>query len=315
MTKTITWVGRFDTSSAWGNINTHLVAALEKQGWNILKNVHNEGKNLTPLQVYSDYPPRLPNVQHKHNLSYTSWEFEVIPPDYIEHLNQFDANVASCEWIADSYRNAVQPKTTYCHHGYDPAEFYPDGETMDWATLDIPEDATVVLWAGGTDKRHGFDIALKVLDQLPKGFYLVAKQSSHYPEQPAQHKRLRVIRETLSSLAPLYRAADVFLQSARAVGFSLPALEAWACGCPVVAGQLPPLMEYLPHEWLVDGEWVDGGKHHIHDCAIRWFEPDINQLVKTIQSFSGDYYGKPPDSLTWDAIAKLFGELLKPYVN
>jgi glycosyltransferase involved in cell wall biosynthesis len=46
-------------------------------------------------------------------------------------------------------------------------------------------------------------------------------------------------------LLALFHAATALLQPSLAEGFGLPALEAMACGCPVIASDIPPLREVL----------------------------------------------------------------------
>ena len=44
-------------------------------------------------------------------------------------------------------------------------------------------------------------------------------------------------------LAAAYRRADFLVHTAEAEGFGLPLIEAMACGCPVIASDLPVLRE------------------------------------------------------------------------
>ena len=49
----------------------------------------------------------------------------------------------------------------------------------------------------------------------------------------------------LEQLLSVFQAATALLQPSLAEGFGLPALEAIACGCPVIASDIPPLREVL----------------------------------------------------------------------
>jgi len=94
-----------------------------------------------------------------------------------------------------------------------------------------------------------------------------------------------VTRRDLDDLAPLYRAGDVFLLSARGVGFALPVLEALACGLPVASTDLPPVHEYAGERVVFSGgTWLSMGVHHVHsDCTPVWFEPDVDALAEAVQ--------------------------------
>jgi len=142
----------------------------------------------------------------------------------------------------------------------------------------------VLLWVGGTDRRHGFDVAAQVMNLLPADWHLVAKQSVHYPPDERPHARVHVLRADLPSLAPLYRAADVYLHSARGVGVSLPCLEAIACGLPVASTDLPPVHEYAGDRVkFAGGTWRPMGAHHVHpDCRPEWLEPDVEALAQAV---------------------------------
>lgn len=316
MQKAISWIGDFQGSGAWPTINRHLTAALEKQGYTILRNVHNIGDDLTPIAIFSGYPVKFPNVRHALNLSYTSWEFDQLPSSFIKELNQFDLNIAASQWTAGIYERLTATPATFCHHGFDPAEFNPHGEKADFEQLTGHNltDKKILLWVGGTDKRHGFDVAVEVMKLLPEDYVLVAKQSIHYPPQSIPHERVFILRQDFESLAPLYRGAYALLHTARAVGFSLPVLEAMACDCPVISDYLPPLAEVMGRS-PQNQQIVNGGCHHIYpEVEINWIEPDAEQLAEQVLSnqFVYEPFRKKAVSLySWDAIARRFSKIIE----
>lgn len=323
MKPTLSWIGDFQGTGAWPTINRALTAALEKQGYTILRNVHNEGKALTPIAVFSGYPVTFPNVRHKVTISYTSWEFEALPEAFIQELNQFDLNIAASAWTASVYKRLTNKPATSCHHGYHPQVFSPFGEKVDFSTLTGRDwsGKKVLLWVGGTDARHGFDSAVQVIDLLPEDYVLFAKQSIHYPAQSIPHERVFIYREDVPSLAPYYRSAYALLHTARAVGFSLPAMEALACGCPVITAPLPPLKEYKDSLLLVfAGEYtpVKAGYHHIYkDVPITWHEGQPRDFLRAIldyeriaRTFNGYRQRATARHHTWEAIAKRMDEII-----
>ena len=51
-----------------------------------------------------------------------------------------------------------------------------------------------------------------------------------------------------TEMAEIYRRADILVKMSKVESFCLPALEAMACGCAVVASQPKGAIEYLDHE-------------------------------------------------------------------
>jgi glycosyltransferase involved in cell wall biosynthesis len=95
-------------------------------------------------------------------------------------------------------------------------------------------------------KRKGFAEAFAVLDALADAGYphrLLVAGRIHYWQRDelealhasARHPERIELLDRVDDLVPLYRGASVFLMSSRYEGFGLPALEAMACGAPVVA--------------------------------------------------------------------------------
>jgi glycosyltransferase involved in cell wall biosynthesis len=69
-------------------------------------------------------------------------------------------------------------------------------------------------------------------------------------------------------LAAIYRRAALLLHTAEAEGFGLPLIEAMACGCPVLASDLPVLRE-------VGGEAVDY-------CPVAGVEAWANSAIRLL---------------------------------
>lgn len=322
MAKALTWFGPFDGTGAYPTINRHLSTSLERRGWRVLRNQHNDGDVITPVAISHIYPPRAINLRHDLNIALTAWEFagkHSLPRSFIAPLQSYDVICAPAQWTADVISENIDRPVEVVPWGFDPDEFTPEGDKY---PLDI-EDKIIVLWAGGTDKRHGFDVALKVIDALSDSFHLVAKQSVHYPADLVDHPRVTIIRDDLPSMAPLYRAVDVFLHSARGVGFGLHALEAIACGLPVASTPLEATYDFgrgrtiysedMPSD---DIEWQHFD-HHLHsDCLPMWHEPDIDGLVYAVGQYFA--YGKIEkylmsswDRWNWDARAEHLEQVIE----
>lgn len=308
----ITWVGPFEGTGAYPTINRQLCAALERAGERVLRNVHNQGLDLTPVCVTHTYPLRPPNVRHTLNVGLAVWEFagkRGVPLSFADAFKAFDLLCAPSEWVCEQFRAATDTPVLPIQWGVDADEFTPVGEIAS-----LPQQAadadTLLLWIGGTDARHGFDVAVKVMDLLPDTYHLIAKQSAHYPETPTQHPRITVLRDDLPSLAPLMRSCDLLLHTARGVGFSLPVLEALACGLPVVSTDLPPVREYAPDyrvAFASKGAWEPMGQHHVHaDCLPVWWEPDVEDFAATVLGFTPGQWSRDEfiNRWSWDAAAQ-----------
>lgn len=287
----LTWQGPFSDSGAYATINRCITRELEQRDWRISRNLHNDEYELSPILVSCVYPPTPVQMRHKLNVCVSNWEFtgpRGVPASFIQAYNSYDLVVAKSAWTAENYKTCGAQNVKHMLLGADLTEFHhsqPQLRRMDYG---IPNSAVLMVWVGGTDKRHGFDVAVEVLRRLPSNYWLLAKQSPHYPPQEAQHERLVIIRDDLPSLAPVYLAGDLLLHTARGVGASMPVFEALACGVPVVSTDLPPVREIAAlHPRIgqsmcfTPGDWVPMGQHHLHhDCVPYWLEPDVDALVE-----------------------------------
>jgi glycosyltransferase involved in cell wall biosynthesis len=113
--------------------------------------------------------------------------------------------------------------------------------------------ALYLLHVGSTAPRKRIDILLRVFASVLREFpelCLVKVGGSLDDQQWALADDLGVRNRMIAlpdvdrrMLAGLYKNAAVLLQTSDAEGFGLPVIEALACGCPVVASDLPSLRE------------------------------------------------------------------------
>jgi glycosyltransferase involved in cell wall biosynthesis/uncharacterized membrane protein YbhN (UPF0104 family) len=141
--------------------------------------------------------------------------------------------------------NAVEPV-------YAPAANAAAGRAAAAAVLGTA--APFFLVVGQNQPSKGHDLALRAFAAAARGDELLVLVQRRNPRgalarlarELGVEDRVRFVRTVaLPDLLALFHGATALLQPSLAEGFGLPALEALATGCPVVASDIPPLVEVL----------------------------------------------------------------------
>ena len=140
-------------------------------------------------------------------------------------------------------------------NGVDLSVFHPQARSISRSTLDIPQDAKVLLFAANGIRENMWkdyqtmrDAVAEVARYLPgKALVFQAVGEDSPPEWIGQAEVRFVPYQTDPEVMALYyQAADVYVHAARADTFPSAVLEALACGTPVVAtavGGIPEQVE------------------------------------------------------------------------
>lgn len=154
------------------------------------------------------------------------------------------------------YGLLLPERVTVIYNGVHPAYSPVPDSVADAAVSRLLPAKAGELWllsVGSTIPRKRMDVLLEVFaairGELPQARLIrVGSEFTPAQWQLAWDLNVEDSIHLLSGLAPsvlaaVYRRADLLLQTSESEGFGLPLLEALACGCPVVASDIPVLRE------------------------------------------------------------------------
>jgi len=239
------------------------------------------------------------------------WEVGGVPVSWKPMLERLDELWVPSEFTRRIFLEnlgARAPRIEVVPDGVDTRVFRPDTGDGGAATGPLR-----LLYVGGTIWRKGIDIALDcyvkafggqrasrdtlllVKDLGSRSFYagntLAARAiaAARDPANPPIAYTDRILTD--GEMARLYAAADAVLLPYRGEGFCLPALEALACGTPVIATAGGPTDELCGSEEMLlripsHRTWIQWGEPTFAPCWV--LEPDRDALVELLRSVARD---------------------------
>ena len=195
-----------------------------------------------------------------------------------------DAICVSCDAEEEQFRRLYgdpQGRIEIIAPGVEHAFFAPGERTGARRALSLPTDAPILLFVGRIQPLKGPDVAVRALAALgrPDAQLLIVGGASG-DEGDGESARIRALVDELGLhdqvhfvepqphhiLSTYYRAADVVLVPSRSESFGLVALEAAACGVPVVASAVGGLLSLVDDRST--GRLIDGRDPNDYARAI-----------------------------------------------
>lgn len=264
----LVWRGPFGRNSSLSAVNSMMVEGLETQGLRVeLQAVGAAPSSLSVPAVSQSWPPDLLPASAGPQVTFSPWEYFYVPKDWVSK-----GPLSSNRWWTPSdyakegmvESGLFEDWVEVIPNGVDLSTFRPDGEKL------FEDELTVFLFVGGTIFRKGLDILMRAWDlafSAEEPALLLIKDfgsDSHYAGQnileeleawssKEGHAPVRVIRDFIppEQMPDLYRSGDVGVFPYRGEGFCMPALEAMACGLPIIYPEMGPSGEYCK-----EGGWA-----------------------------------------------------------
>jgi glycosyltransferase involved in cell wall biosynthesis len=270
-------------------------------------------RKLPYIWIRHQWPPKAEPPKGAKWVIMQPWEFTTLPKKFVEIFLQADELWVPSNYTRQAFFNSGIPfnKVQIVPNGIDPDLFKPKGNRYH-----LPTDKKLkFLFVGGTTYRKGFDILLQsyvtaftskddvclvVKDMGTESFYRgqTAEELIEKVRNTPNSPEIIYIKEYLSEeeMASLYRACDVFVSPYRGEGFSLPTLEAMACGLPVIVTDggstedfvLDTFAWKIPSYKVSIGSMIDG-EPLVGEAFL--LEPDgdyLTGLMKAIYQNPGD---------------------------
>jgi glycosyltransferase involved in cell wall biosynthesis len=145
--------------------------------------------------------------------------------------------VTITQWLIDMLRNEFGQRAAYVPNGLDNELFYPDEPLQ----AKNPQRPRVLIEGPISVPFKGMVAAYEAVSELDCELWIVSSNGS-----PERHWRFDRFFEGVdqADMRRIYSSCDILLKMSRVESFAYPPLEAMACGCVVVLGDVNGGVEY-----------------------------------------------------------------------
>jgi glycosyltransferase involved in cell wall biosynthesis len=295
------------------HVNDGLGAALAVRGYELVRRDPRSGQlPLACPTITHSWPPDFAPGSEGPTIAILPWEVGAPPRAWVHSVrDRVDRVWVPSAFVRDGYVAGGMPPgiVDVVPNGVDLERFTPDGRVR--ASDEGGQAACTFLFVGGTIWRKGIDVLLAAWARAfgpDDDVRLVVKdfgvESSYKGQTSGDDVRALAARADVApvtylvedlpptELPALYRAADVVVLPYRAEGFCLPALEAMACGVPVIHTAAGPTGEFCPPDagWALSSRRVSfeartyAGPTAGPACALE-VDPDV--LAAALRTAAG----------------------------
>lgn len=284
--------------------------------------------------VALDYPPNFARLNGRRKAGLVIYETDRLPSHWVQPVNRhLDMVLVPSAFCRDAAVAAgVETRTEVVPFGVNTTLYNPDGRrasapterSFNFLTVGTPhvrkglkETVEAFTRAFSPGEDAGFVIKCPPLAGLGRRPWEYGSVTEFLPDRrPGQIVLIEDARRE-EEMAALYRSADVYVQASYGEAFGLAALEAAACGKPVVATNWSAAAEIWSSEnaWLVDYDLIDAGpiSYDWRSGEMHAARPRIESLASAMREAFENAASRVSKAesalatarrLTWDACAK-----------
>lgn len=250
--------------------------------------------------IRHSYPPRWAGTDSR-VIMIQPWEYGGVPTQWVEGLMAAQQVWVPSNRVKEIYEENQIPNVHVVPNGVDTQLYQPQGSQL------ISSELFTFLFVGGFIHRKGIDILIQAYfkaftraDPVQLVIRDFGSQSVYKNQNMGDQidrlsalshaPRIRRVREELAEvqMPALYRSANVLVQPFRAEGFCLPALEAMACGVPVIVTDQAGADDFVDDTvgWKIPSvrQSCQMAELGMNENKPSYFhEPKIDMLVDTLR--------------------------------